>query len=364
MNSTAPQTTALYEEHLALGAKMTDFGGWLMPLEYTGVIAEHTAVRTDVGIFDVSHMGAIQVSGEGAKSYLNAMLTNDLNRVGPGDVQYSLLCSPDGGVVDDLLVYSGDENECHIIANATNALTVIDVLLSGAPADITVDDRRPFSSIIAVQGPRSREVLSAAGVAVSLQYMTSTVVRHEQWGFMAVSRTGYTGEHGYEIVIAREHASALWRELLAQSATPCGLGARDTLRLEMGYPLHGNDISLDISPVEARLGWAVGWDKPVFRGREELLAVKAAGPQRLLRGLQLQARGVPRSHMTVLAAGTPVGETTSGGFSPTLERGIALALLSPSVKLGDTVDVDVRGRLLPATVVTPPFVSASPKEPS
>ena len=293
---------------------------------------------------------------------MNSVLANDLDRVGPGEVQYSLLCSAAGGVVDDLLVYSGDETECHIIANATNAVTVVDVLRAGAPAGVVVDDRRPASAIIAVQGPRSREILHATGLVVSLDYMTSTVVRHDQWGFMAVSRTGYTGEHGYEIVIAREHAAALWRALLAQSATPCGLGARDTLRLEMGYPLHGNDISLDISPVEARLNWAVGWDKPAFHGREALVAAKAAGPRRLLRGLELQARGVPRSHMKVLVAGTEVGETTSGGFSPTLERGIALALLVPSVKVGDGVDIDVRGRLLSATVVTPPFVSASPKD--
>lgn len=364
MTSNSPQTTALHGEHLRLNAKLTDFGGWLMPLEYSGVLAEHVAVRTDVGVFDVSHMGAIQVHGPGAKAFVNSILANDLDRVGPGEVQYSLLCTDDGGVVDDLLVYSGDADECHIIANASNALTVVGILRAAAPAGVVVDDRRPDSAIIAVQGPRSRQLLAQAGIDVNLEYMTSTVVRDATLGFFVVSRTGYTGEHGYEIVIAREHAGDLWRSLLSHGGKPCGLGARDTLRLEMGYPLHGNDISPDISPVEARLNWAVGWDKPAFRGKDSLVALKAAGARRLLRGIELKDRGVPRAHMKVLAGGHEVGETTSGGYSPTLECGIALALLDAAVKVGDTVTVDVRGRALSGTVVSPPFVSASPKNPA
>lgn len=358
------QKTALYDQHVALGAKMTDFGGWLMPLEYSGVIAEHTAVRTGVGAFDVSHMGAIRVHGQAAKAFLDGVLTNDLLSRGPGEVQYSLLCQEDGGVVDDLLVYAGSDDECHIIANAGNALTVIDVLRSLAPAGITVEDRRPESAIIAVQGPQSRDVVRAAGFDINLAYMTSTVVRHPDWGFVVVSRTGYTGEHGYELVCPREAAVEVWQAVLAHGALPCGLGARDTLRLEMGYPLHGNDISPQISPVTARLGWAVGWKKADFRGKAALQAQKDVGPLRLLRGIELTDRGVPRSHMAVVAGGTVVGETTSGGFSPTLQCGIALALLDSSVSVGDTVAVDVRGRHLAGRVVTPPFVAASPKDPA
>ena len=361
-NSEAAQTTALYDQHVALGAKMTDFGGWMMPLEYSGVIAEHTAVRTSVGAFDVSHMCAIRVHGAGAKAFLNSVLTNDLMSRGPGEVQYSLLCAEDGGIVDDLLVYAGSDDECHIIANAGNGVTVVEVLAGLAPAGVEVEDRRPASAIIAVQGPKSREVVRAAGFDVDLAYMTSTVVSHNEWGFVVVSRTGYTGEHGYEIVCPREHAGQVWNAVLAHGAVPCGLGARDTLRLEMGYPLHGNDISLEINPVMARLGWAVGWKKSSFRGKAALDAQKAAGAPQLLRGIDLSDRGVPRSHMKVLAGDVIVGETTSGGFSPTLQRGIALALLSPSVAVGDAVAIDVRGRLLAGTVVNPPFVSASPKD--
>lgn len=347
---------------MSLGAKMTDFGGWLMPLEYAGVIAEHTAVRSAVGVFDVSHMGAIRVHGPHAKAFLNDVLTNDLASRQPGEVQYSLLCDERGGVVDDLLVYAGADDECHIIANASNAITVIDTLRALAPAGVVIDDRRPESAILAVQGPQSHQTLVAAGLNVSLAYMTSTVINHADWGFLVVSRTGYTGEHGYEVVCPRASAAAVWETLLANGAVPCGLGSRDTLRLEMGYPLHGNDISADISPVMARLGWAVGWNKPHFRGKAALQSQRANGVSRLLRGIELRDRGVPRAHMAVLSGGNVVGETTSGGFSPTLQCGIALALVDATVAVGDAVCVDVRGRMLAGTVVTPPFVSATPKD--
>ena len=364
MTSDSIQHTALYEQHLALKAKMTDFGGWLMPLEYAGVIAEHTAVRTDVGIFDVSHMCAIRVHGPQAKAFLDSVLTNDLSKINSGEVQYSLLCNDEGGVVDDLLVYCGGDDECHIIANASNGLTVVAILRDLAPAGVSVDDRRPDSAIIAVQGPRSHDVMTAIGLDVELAYMTLTVVKHPAWGFVVVSRTGYTGEHGYELVVDRSAAAQVWDALLACDVTPCGLGARDTLRLEMGYPLHGNDISPSISPVAARLNWAIGWNKSVFRGQSAVAAAKAAGAPRVLRGIELKDRGVPRSHMKVMAAGAEVGETTSGGFSPTLQCGIALALLDSAISVGDIVAIDVRGRLLTGAVVTPPFVSASPKNPA
>lgn len=355
------QTTGLIERHRALGAKLTDFGGWLMPLEYGGVIAEHTAVRTAVGMFDVSHMCPVQVSGPGALEFANLMFTNDVHRIEAGGVQYSLICNEDGGIVDDLLVYRGVADEFHIIANAGNGATVVEMLREAAPADITIDDRRPHSVVIAVQGPRSQEALAAAGLSVDLEYMTSTVVNHQQWGFAVVSRTGYTGEKGYEVIVDRAHGPALWDALAGAGAVPCGLGARDTLRLEMGYPLHGNDISPTVNAVQARLGWAVGWDKPVFRGRDALLAAKAQGASHLLRGLKLTERGIPRSHMAVMLADDHVGETTSGGFGPTVGGGIALAMVRADIKPGATVAIDVRGRMLSAEVVNPPFVVTDPR---
>ena len=361
MSDDSLQTTGLIEQHRALGAKLTDFGGWLMPLEYAGVIAEHTAVRTAVGMFDVSHMCPVQVSGPGALDFANAMFTNDIHRIPAGGVQYSLICNDDGGIVDDLLVYRGQSDEFHIIANAGNGAAVVQILRDCAPAGITIDDRRPHSVVIAVQGPNSQSALAAVGFNVDLEYMTSTVVNHSDHGFAVVSRTGYTGEKGYEIIVGRDQGPALWDALAAVGVVPCGLGARDTLRLEMGYPLHGNDISPQINPVQARLGWAVGWDKPDFRGRDVLLAAKAVGPTQLLRGLKLTDRGVPRSHMTVVCAGDVVGETTTGGFGPTVGGGIALAMLRADIKLGSSVEIDVRGRLLSAQVVNPPFVVTDPK---
>ena len=359
------QMTGLIEQHRTLGAKLTDFGGWLMPLEYSGVIAEHTAVRTAAGMFDVSHMCPVQVSGPGAHDFANLMFTNDIGRITTGQAQYSLLCDESGGIVDDLLVYRGDTDEFHIIANAGNGATVVEILRANAPAGIVVDDRRPVSVIIAVQGPRSQESLAAAGISVELEYMSSTVIHHATWGFLVVSRTGYTGEKGYEVIIGRDHGPALWDALAGAGVAPCGLGARDTLRLEMGYPLHGNDISLQINPVQARLGWAIGWDKADFRGKAALASVKAAGPTHLLRGIRLIDRGVPRSHMNVVleGAGDPeiVGETTSGGFGPTIGCGIALALVRADIKPSAIVCIDVRGRLIKGEVVNPPFVVTDPR---
>lgn len=354
------QTTGLIECHRALGAKLTDFGGWLMPLEYSGVIAEHTAVRTAVGMFDVSHMCPVRVSGPGALEFANRMFTNDIDRLSAGQVQYSLLCNDEGGIVDDLLVYR-NEGEFHIIANAGNGAAVVDILRDEAPAGIAVDDRRPHSVIIAVQGPQSFSALDAVGLGVQLDYMTSTVVMGSAFGFAVVSRTGYTGEKGYEITVPRENGPALWDALAAASAVPCGLGARDTLRLEMGYPLHGNDISPAVNPVQARLGWAIGWDKSDFRGRKALVAAKSAGPSHLLRGLRLTDRGIPRSHMQVLLGEDVVGETTSGGFGPTVNGGIAMAMIRADIKPGVSVMIDVRGRRLNAEVVNPPFIVTDPR---
>lgn len=359
----------LHDRHLALGAKLADFGGWLMPIEYPGggVVREHTAVREAVGVFDVSHLGKAVVRGPGAAAYVNATLTNDLGRIGPGRAQYTLCCDDaTGGVVDDLIAYYRSDDEVFLIPNAANTAEVVRRLAAGAPEGVEVHNLHEEHGVLAVQGPRSDEVLAALGLpnaSTGLGYMAFEAVH---WGGrpVVVCRTGYTGERGYELVPRWSDAAALWDAVLAAGEAvgirPCGLGARDTLRTEMGYPLHGQDLSLDITPVQARLGWAVGWKKPVFWGREVLLAEKEAGARRLLWGLEGLERAIPRPHMTVVRDGVTVGEVTSGTFSPTRKVGIALALLDREVTEGDEVTVDVRGRAARFRVVKPPFVDSSP----
>jgi aminomethyltransferase len=351
----------LHDRHLALGARLAEFGGWEMPIQYDGVVEEHTAVRERVGIFDVSHLGNVEVTGSGAKEFVNRCFTNDLDRIEPWQAQYTLCCDDaSGGVVDDLIVYHGAASDMHLVPNATNTAEVVRRLQAVVPSDISITNRHRDFAIVAVQGPRSPEVLKEVGLEVDLDYMAFTIVERDG-GRVIVCRTGYTGERGYELVAPVAAAPALWDALLAAAASydgrACGLGARDTLRTEMGYPLHGQDLSLDITPVQARSGWAVGWDKPAFWGRDVLVQEKSNGARRLLWGLRSDARAIPRPHMAVNnAAGESVGQVTSGTFSPTLRTGIGLALLDRSVKEGDEVLVDVRGRPAQMTVVKPPFV--------
>jgi aminomethyltransferase len=357
----------LHDRHVALGAKFAAFGGWDMPLEYAGggVLKEHAAVREAVGVFDVSHLGKATVTGLGAAEFVNACLSNDLHRIGPGQAQYTLCCDEaTGGVVDDLIVYLRGPEDVLLIPNAANTAEVVRRLAAAAPAGIEVTDRHRSYAVLAVQGPRSAQVLDALGLPTEHGYMSFAGAEY-QGIELTVCRTGYTGEHGYELVVPWDGAGAVWDAILAAGAPlgirPAGLAARDTLRTEMGYPLHGQDLSLDITPVQAGAGWAVGWQKPAFWGREALLAERAAGPVRRLRGLVAQDRGIPRAHMAVLRDGTRVGEVTSGTFSPTRRVGIALALLDTAAGLadGDEVEVDVRGRPSKATVVKPPFVETS-----
>ena len=335
-----------------------------MPIEYSGVVAEHTAVRETAGIFDVSHMGKVRVHGAGAVGFLNAVLANDLDRIAAGQAQYSMLLNDAGGVIDDLIVYRWSDEELFIIPNASNAASVVAELRRVAPAEITVDDHHLDHGIIAVQGPRSAELLAAIGMPTEHEYMS--MVAADFGGHpVVVCRTGYTGEHGYELVVPVAVLVDVWDALVAAGeplgAVPAGLGARDTLRTEMGYPLHGQDISPTITPVEARLGWAIGWDKPAFAGRDAITATRRE-PGRRLRGLRAVDRAIPRAHMTVTSsAGVVVGEVTSGTFSPTLKEGIALALLDSSIADGDEVVVDVRGREARFTVMSPPFVESRPK---
>lgn len=361
------RTSPIHERHVALAAKMADFGGWEMPIEYPGggVVAEHTAVRERVGLFDVSHLGKARVAGPGAAELVNATLTNDLGRISAGKAQYTLCCNDSGGVVDDLIAYLRSEDDVFLIPNAANTATVVRMLQEAAPEGVEVTDLHEDYVVLAVQGPRSDEVLTAMGLPVDHEYMSFDEAQWEGHD-ITVCRTGYTGERGYELVAPAAAGTRLWDAIVEAMAPydglPCGLGARDTLRTEMGYPLHGNDLSPEITPVMARSAWAVGWDKESFWGKDALVAQRVAKSSRLLRGLLVTGRGIPRSHCAVKVDGAAVGEVTSGTFSPTLKQGIALALLDRSVADGDEVVIDVRGREVAATVTKPPFVEVQVRE--
>lgn len=355
------KTSPLHDRHVALGAKFAEFGGWSMPLQYSSIVAEHHATRNAVGVFDVSHLGKALVAGPGAAAYVNACLTNDLRKIGPGRAQYTLCCDERGGVVDDLIQYYVGADEIFLIPNAANTARVVDLLRAGAPEGVTVENLHEDFAIIAVQGDESDQVLGALGLPFEHDYM-HWLDADLRGAPVRVCRTGYTGEKGYELVVRSLDAGAVWDAVLAAGEPlgllPCGLGARDTLRTEMGYPLHSHELSLDRVDVEAGVSWAVGWDKDAFWGSDALRAVRAAGPTRRLRALKASGKGIPRPGMGVLAAdGTPLGEVTSGTFSPTLGVGIALALLDPGVRLGDRVDVQVRNRREPFTVEKPPLVT-------
>jgi aminomethyltransferase len=354
----------LNQKHLDLNAKMADFGGWMMPIEYpgAGVLAEHAAVRERVGIFDVSHLGKASVTGDGALEFLNQCLTNDLRRIEDGSAQYTLLCTPQGGVVDDLIAYRNSQTDFFLVPNASNTTDVVAVLQKQAPAGITVTNLHNDYAVLAVQGPLAPKVLDALGIDTDIDYMAFAHV-NIAGADVILCRTGYTGELGYELLPHAKDAVAVWDALVAAikplDGLICGLGARDTLRTEMGYPLHGHELSLDISPVEANAGWAVGWKKESFLGSEVLISQKNGAVERKSVAIKSLDRGIPRAGMSVKnSKGEVIGEVTSGTFSPTLKHGIALALLAKDVAVGDQLTVDVRGRESQSEVVKLPFVTS------
>ncbi|EUA10665.1 glycine cleavage system T protein [Mycobacterium kansasii 732] len=353
----------LEDRHRALGASFAEFGGWLMPVSYAGTVGEHHATRTAVGLFDVSHLGKTLVRGPGAAEFVNSALTNDLHRIGPGKAQYTLCCNESGGVIDDLIAYYVDDDEIFLVPNAANTAAVVGALQAAAPGELTITDLHRSYAVLAVQGPRSTDVLTALGLPTDMDYMGYADSAYSGVP-VRVCRTGYTGEHGYELLPPWEAAGVVFDALAAAvtdaGGQPAGLGARDTLRTEMGYPLHGHELSRDISPLQARCGWAIGWKKDAFFGRDALLAEKAAGPRRLLWGLRMVGRGVLRPGLTVLVGDRAVGVTTSGTFSPTLQAGIALALIDSDAEVvdGGQVTVELRGRTVDCAVVRPPFVEA------
>jgi aminomethyltransferase len=357
----------LHDRHAALGAKFAEFGGWLMPLEYSGVLKEHASVRDGVGVFDVSHLGKALVRGPGAADFVNTCLTNDLGRIHPGKAQYTLCCNDDGGVVDDIIAYLRSDDEVFLIPNAANNTEVVARLSAAAPDGIEVVNEHRDHAVLAVQGTRSDEVLSALGLPVGHEYMSYAPGSLAGVDF-SVCRTGYTGERGYELVVPSAAAGEVWDELFRVGErwglTACGLGARDTLRTEMGYALHGQELSPSISPVMAGVSWAVGWGKPAFWGKAALEAQRSKPDLNHLVGLKAQGRGIPRPGMDVVTSDdvATVGTVTSGTFSPTLRTGIGLALVDSVVRAGDVVSVDIRGRKEPFDVVKPPFIQPSTKE--
>ena len=364
----------LYDWHVRAGAKLADFGGWNMPIEYPqgtlagapgGVIAEHTAVRERVGLFDVSHLGKIEVQGTGAAAYINSLLTNDLDRISNGSAQYNLICNQEGGVIDDLIVYLRSGSDLFLIPNASNCATVLDTLKRDAPSGVTITGVHHGYGVLALQGPLSREVITSLGVTVDFDYMAFTeglIPGHETIGPVIICRTGYTGEYGFELVPRWDQTQALWDLLVAEvskvDGRVCGLGSRDTLRTEMGYPLHGHELSTEISALEAGASWAVVLSKAEFLGRENLVALKESGVLRQLRAIKSLDRGIPRPDMSVLRGGKAIGVVTSGTFSPSLKVGIGMALVDQSVKIGDRLQLDIRGRMSEVEVVKAPFVQS------
>jgi aminomethyltransferase len=346
------QHSPLDARHRALGARMVPFGGWEMPLQYSGVLEEHRACREHAVVFDVSHLGTLECHGPGAFGLLQRMLTNDLRKIEPGRAQYThLLDANDGHVVDDIIVWWVDDDAFFVMPNASNTDPIV-AAFGEDGGGVPVADVTSSRAVLAVQGPEARVLVDK----VDAQAASVPRFGVRRVGEFVVAGTGYTGEDGVEIHVPVEHAAELWRALLDAGVVPAGLGARDTLRLEAGLPLHGHELGEGITPLQAGLGWVVGWDKGEFRGRAALEAERARGVARRLRGLALDGRRPARDGATVLRDGVAIGAVTSGNFSPTLGHAIALAFLPPDIADGDEVQVDVRGSLLDARVVKPPFV--------
>jgi aminomethyltransferase len=357
------RVSPLDAEHRALGARMAEFGGWEMPIQYESVLEEHRACRERAVVFDVSHLGSVRVHGAGAFATLQWAFTNDLDRVGPAHAQYTHLLDPDDAhVVDDIIVWWVAPGEFLVMPNASNTTPLVDALDDAAlfhgAGECTVADITMSRAVLAVQGPMARELLAAVvpDAAVVPRFEVARVAYHGGAEGYAAG-TGYTGEDGVELHVPADAAVDVWRALLGAGLVPAGLGARDTLRLEAGLPLHGHELGPGITPLQAGLGWVVRWDKGDFRGRGPLDAEKARGVARRLRGLVLDSRQIPRTGYPVLRGDDTIGEVSSGNFSPVLERGIALAFLTPDVAIGDDVVVDVRGRPAHAIVTKLPFVS-------
>ncbi|NYB75779.1 glycine cleavage system aminomethyltransferase GcvT [Sedimentibacter hydroxybenzoicus DSM 7310] len=361
--------TPLYENHLELKGKIIDFGGWALPVEYTGILAEHEAVRTKAGLFDVSHMGEITVKGQDAEKYIQAVVTNDITVLTDNQIVYTTMCYTDGGVVDDLLVYKHNNEDYLLVVNASNTDKDYEWFKENEFGNVTVENVSEKYAQLALQGPNAQDILQ--------KLVTEDLNKIEFYHFLdnidvggmktLVSRTGYTGEDGFELYFASEDGPKMWKLLLEagkeEGLVPAGLGARDTLRFEACLPLYGHEIDRDITPLEAGLGFCVKLAKDNFIGKESLAEQKAAGLKRKLVGFEMVDRGIPRSHYEVYADGNKVGYVTTGSFSPTLKKNIGLALIETAyAKEGTEIEIAVRNRNLKAVVIKKPFYTKKYKK--
>ena len=364
------KTTPLLDLHKELGAKLVPFAGWNMPIQFAGVLSEHTCVRERAGLFDVSHMGEIEVKGKDAKNFLQFLLSNNVEKMFDGSILYSLMCYETGGVVDDLLAYRFSENHYFLCVNASNSDKDYDWIARHASSfNVSIKNTSSETSQLALQGPDAKNVLQSL-CDISLDDLSYYNFRRGMVNNVEslISRTGYTGEDGFELYLSPEKVSEVFRSLMEQGRSygiqPIGLGARDTLRIEMGYPLYGNEIDNNPTPLDAGLGWVIKFDKGEFLGRGSLLKQKEQGSlRRKLVGLKLLTRGVPRAHYQVFKNGESVGEVTSGTFSPTLNTGVGLCYVSSEYSdVGNHLDVKIRDQLVATEVIQLPFVPSHVKK--
>lgn len=345
-------TTPIRGSHEALEARFTDFGGWEMPLQYEGVISEHTAVRDSCGVFDVTHLGRFEVSGPGALELLRQMLCNDIAKVAPGRAQYTMALTEGGGVEDDIIVWWIADERFWVMPNGVNFSEIMSRFESSAAAGTVVRPVREQTVLLAVQGPAAPEIVESVLGEVPGRFRVSRGNWGDDW-YLAAG-TGYTGERGAEICVSEGDGAALWDALIAAGATPCGLGARDTLRLEMGYPLWGQDLSEDTSPLEANLEWVVDWDHD-FVGKVALEQQRESGVGKQLVGFTVDGRRPPRPGYE-MRAGNSVGAVTSGNFSPVLGHGVGMGYLTPPPQPDAALEISMRGTWTPAEFAKPPFI--------
>ncbi len=363
-------TTPLYEAHQAHGAKLVDFAGWSMPLQYSGVIDEYHAVRQQAGLFDVSHMGRLMFSGTGALDFLQWVTTNDVAKLAIGQAQYSMVCNPEGGIKDDVFVYRTGADDYLVCVNASNREKICQWLSEQQATrtnGYTFQDCSLQMAQLALQGPASKSILNEILNNTSLEEL------RPRWcldamvagGKVLITRTGYTGELGYELYLPNENSADLWKRLIevgeAHGLKPAGLGARDLLRLDMGYFLYGNDLTEETTPVEAGAAWVVGFQKPDFIGSDVLQKQKQDGPSRRLVAFELLEKAVPRHDMAIYAKDEQVGQVSSGNLSPVLQKGIGLGYIAPQHSSeGTALEIQVRGKKVPAVVVKAPFYRRKP----
>lgn len=352
--------TPLHAAQRMAGARMMEFSGWELPVQFAGVLQEHRSVRVAAGVFDVSHMGRFAISGPGAAESLQRLLTNDLRRLSDGRAQYTLLCREDGGVLDDLVVYRHSETQFLVVVNAGNRLRDFEWMRSRLQVGAELVDQTFDQAMLAVQGPKAAEWLIKMG-ARELESLPrwgvvqTQVLKVPCWA----ARTGYTGEDGFELFCASSQVETLWLALVDAGITPCGLGARDTLRLEAALPLYGHELTEQVNPFEAGLGWTVSLEKGNFVGREALSRTKVSGPARKLVGFEMQERGIARAGYEVRAEAAKIGLVTSGGPAPSIQKNIGLALLPlPWSLLESTINIMIRDKPTPASVVKTPFYRA------